>query len=119
MPQTPIPRLPSNIETTIFRLLQEALTNIHKHSNSKTAEVSLEYRTSELVVNVTDHGTGMSKANLDRFQNSGTAGGVGLAGMRERINELDGILRIKSSSEGTNVMVIVPLSEGQAHRSQN
>ena len=110
MTETPAPRFSNNIETTIFRVLQEALTNIHRHSNSKTAEVSLEYRPSEIVLKVADHGTGMPKAHLERFQNSGTAGGVGLAGMRERVMELGGTLRIKSSSEGTNVKVSVPIT---------
>ena len=104
-----IPRLPSNIETTVFRVLQEALTNIHRHSGAKAAEVSLQYRPSQIALNVTDQGKGMPKAHFDRFQTSGTAGGVGLAGMRERINEVSGELRITSNSKGTHVTVSIPL----------
>jgi len=104
-----IPRLPSNIETTVFRVLQEALTNIHRHSGAKTAEVSLQYRPSQIALNVTDQGKGMPKAHFDRFQSSGTAGGVGLAGMRERINEVSGDLRISSNAKGTHVKVAIPL----------
>jgi signal transduction histidine kinase len=105
-----IPRLPSNIETTVFRVLQEALTNIHRHSGAKTAEVSLMYDPSRIVLNVTDQGKGMPKAHFDRFLSSGTAGGVGLAGMRERINEVSGDLRISSNAKGTHVKVAIPLN---------
>jgi signal transduction histidine kinase len=105
-----IPRLPINIETTVFRVLQEALTNIHRHSGAKTAEVSLKFRPSQIALNVTDQGKGMPKAHFDRFQSSGTAGGVGLAGMRERINEVSGDLRISSNARGTHVKVAIPLN---------
>ena len=107
-----IPRLPGNIETTVFRVLQEALTNIHRHSGARTAEVSLQYCPSQIVLKVTDQGKGMPKAHFDRFQSSGTAGGVGLAGMRERINEVSGELRITSNSKGTHVTASIPLDLG-------
>ena len=106
-----MPRLPADIETAVFRVLQEALTNIHRHSHAERAEVSLSRRASEIVLDVVDYGKGMPKTKLDRFVKSGTAGGVGLAGMRERIREIGGDLRIVSNSEGTRVTVSVPLSE--------
>ena len=105
-----IPRLPSNIETTVFRVLQEALTNIHRHSGARTAEVSLHYRPSQIVLNISDQGKGIPKVHFDRFQSSGTAGGVGLAGMRERINEVGGELRLTTNSKGTQVTVAIPLN---------
>ena len=111
-----IPRLPSNIETTVFRVLQEALTNIHRHSGAGTAEVSLQYRPSQIALNVKDQGKGMPKAHFDRFQSSGTAGGVGLAGMRERINEVGGDLRLTTNSKGTHVTVAIPLNPDRARQ---
>ncbi len=104
-----VPRLPPDIETAIFRVLQEALTNIHRHSDAKTAEVRLTYCPTEVILDVVDHGKGMSKANLERFGSSGTAGGVGLAGMRERINEIAGLFEINSSPKGTHIKAAVPL----------
>jgi signal transduction histidine kinase len=105
-----IPRLPRHIETTIFRVLQEALTNIHRHSGAKKAKVSLSYCPSKIMLDVIDHGKGMPQAHFDRFQSSGTAGGVGLAGIRERISEISGELQVTSSSQGTQVRVAVPLN---------
>jgi signal transduction histidine kinase len=104
-----IPRLPADIETAVFRVLQEALTNIHRHSRAERAEVSLAHRSSEIVLDIVDYGKGMPKTTLNRFLKSGTAGGVGLAGMRERIREIGGDLRIESNFEGTHVTVSVPL----------
>jgi signal transduction histidine kinase len=103
-----IPRLSPNLETAIFRVLQEALTNIHRHARTERAEVSLGLHSSEIVLDVVDYGKGMPKAKLSRFVKSGTAGGVGLAGMRERIREIGGNLEIVSNSEGTHVTVSVP-----------
>lgn len=104
-----ISRLPADIETAVFRVLQEALTNIHRHSHAERAEVSLAHRSSAIVLDIVDYGKGMPEAKLDRFVKSGTAGGVGLAGMRERIREIGGDLRIESNFEGTRVTVSVPL----------
>ena len=109
-----IPRLPADIETAIFRALQEAVTNIHRHSRAERAEVSLGHRCSEIVLDIVDYGKGMPKAKLNRFVKSGTAGGVGLAGMRERIREIGGNLQIVSNSEGTHVTVSVP-QRGAGH----
>jgi signal transduction histidine kinase len=103
-----IPRLPADLETAIFRVLQEALTNIHRHARTERAEVSLGLHSSEIVLDVVDYGKGMPTAKLSRFVKSGTAGGVGLAGMRERIREIGGNLQIVSNSEGTQVTVSVP-----------
>ena len=104
-----IPRLPADVETAVFRVLQEALTNIHRHSRAQRAEVSLAHGSSEIALDIVDYGKGMPKATLNRFLQSGTAGGVGLAGMRERIIEIGGDLRIESNFQGTHVTVSVPL----------
>jgi signal transduction histidine kinase len=109
-----IPRLPADVETAVFRVLQETLTNIHRHSHAERAEVSLAHLSAKIVLDVVDYGKGMPKTKLDHFKKSGTAGGVGLAGMRERIREIGGDLRIGSNSKGTQVTVSVPL-RGEAH----
>jgi signal transduction histidine kinase len=105
-----IPRLDKGIETMVFRVLQESLTNIHRHSGTKSAEVALECSDDEMILAVKDHGRGMSQQLIDGFHASGgAAGGVGLAGMRERINETGGRFLIESGNHGTLVKVTIPL----------
>jgi signal transduction histidine kinase len=106
-------RLPREIEIALFRVLQESLTNIHKHSRSSSAEVSFEADREHATLRITDHGTGISKEVLTRFQTLGTSG-VGLAGMRERIRELGGKFEVQSSPTGTTVQVVVPVFSERA-----
>jgi two-component system NarL family sensor kinase len=80
-------RPPNDVGKTLFRVLQEALTNIHRHSGSRTAEVALAIDDDIVSLNVTDHGRGISHELLERFQITGTQTGVGLSGMCERVNE--------------------------------
>ena|SRR6266496_2538765 len=101
-------RLPREIEIALFRVLQESLTNIHRHSRSSSAEVSFQTDREQAILKVTDHGTGIAKEVMARFQSLGTSG-VGLAGMRERIRELGGKFEVQSSPSGTSVQVMVPL----------
>jgi signal transduction histidine kinase len=106
----PAKRLPREIEIALFRVLQEALTNIHRHSKSTSAQLTFESAPQRVVLSVRDHGVGIPKETLDRFHTSSTSG-VGLAGMRERIRELGGTFDVESSSEGTCVRVVVPVSQ--------
>ena len=106
-------RMPPELELGLFRVLQEALTNIHRHSKSKLAEVSFEITSEQAALLIADHGVGVPEEVLERFNISGTSG-VGLAGMRERIRELGGSFEVESSRQGTRVRVTVPLSQGQA-----
>jgi signal transduction histidine kinase len=101
-------RLPREIEIALFRVLQESLTNIHRHSRSTSAEVSFAADHEQATLRITDHGTGIAKDVLTRFQSLGTSG-VGLAGMRERIRELGGKFEVQSNSGGTSVQVVVPV----------
>jgi signal transduction histidine kinase len=103
-------RLPSEVEVTLFRVLQEALTNVHRHSESPTAEVHLGIDDTEVSLQVIDHGRGISPEVLERFQNTGTQTGVGLSGMRERVTECGGRLEIRSESQNTIVSVTIPLN---------
>jgi len=102
-------KLPARVETTLFRIAQEALINIERHSGSGTAEINFLRKNGELILEVTDHGCGISKEILKQL-NSGTAlPGIGIAGMRERVRQLDGLMKICSGSGGTTVTVKLPI----------
>jgi two-component system NarL family sensor kinase len=102
-------RLPADVETTLFRIAQEALTNIERHSGSATAEIHFFRKPRELILFVADHGCGISKEILKQL-NGGTAlPGIGIAGMRERVRQLGGLMKILSSSAGTRVRVNLPI----------
>jgi signal transduction histidine kinase len=104
-------RLPSSLELALFRVLQESLTNVHRHSTSRRADVSLRLSEDRVVLRVRDYGKGIPPDILDRFRRNGAHGGVGLAGMRERIHELGGRLEMESDSHGTQVMASLPRLE--------
>jgi signal transduction histidine kinase len=95
-------------ELVLFRALQESLTNVHRHSGAKQADVSLSTSGNSIVLRVRDYGRGIPTAVLQRMQDEGTAGGVGLAGMTERIREIGGRLEVHSTAEGTEIVVRVP-----------
>jgi len=104
-------RLSSPLELALFRVLQESLTNVHRHSKSRKAEVSLIASKQQVVLEVRDHGKGVPPDVLDRFRHKRAHGGVGLAGMRERINELGGRMDMHSDSHGTRVVATLPRVE--------
>jgi signal transduction histidine kinase len=104
-------RLHSSLELALFRVLQESLTNVHRHSTSKRADVSLRLSESTVVLRVRDYGKGIPADVLDRFRRNNAHGGVGLAGMRERIHELGGRLEMDSDSKGTQVVATLPRAE--------
>ena len=104
-------RLPRDMETAIFRLIQESLTNIHRHANSPVASLSvLRNAENQIVVEVRDEGKGMSTSVGNGHGPVKT--GVGIQGMRERVRQLGGKLEIESSSAGTTVRAILPLPVG-------
>ena len=103
-------RFPQAVELTLFRVLQESLTNILRHSGSKEAEVRLDMKGQETILTVRDCGKGIAADRLERFQKTGTDVGVGLGGMRERVKDLGGQLELQSSGSGTTVRVILPLA---------
>src|SRR5580700_9933864 len=100
-------RLPSEMELLIFRLVQESLTNIHRHSGSKTALIQLERAENSIHVKVEDHGSGMSPERLAEIQSQGT--GVGIRGMRERVRHFHGDLVVESGGLGTRICASLPL----------
>jgi two-component system NarL family sensor kinase len=96
-------KLPSEVEISIYRIVQECLTNIHRHSGSPTARIRVEQYAAEIEIEVRDDGRGMVPEKITN------ASGVGLLGMRERAKELGGTLEIKSNGKGTTVMARLPL----------
>ncbi len=104
-------RLPSSLELALFRVLQETLTNVHRHSKSRKADVSLKLSEDTVVLRIRDYGKGIPPDVLGRFRRNRAHGGVGLAGMRERIHELGGRLEVDSDGRGTQVLAMMPRSE--------
>ncbi len=102
-------RLPADIEVTIFRIVQETLTNVARHSGSKTAFIKLTRQPGEIVLEVRDEGTGIPPEKLEKVHGNLSALGVGIAGVWERVRQFGGALEINSNSRGTTVMVVVPL----------
>jgi two-component system, NarL family, sensor kinase len=102
-------RLPGSVEIVLFRVLQESLTNITKHAGSATVDVLLQLDQNVISLSVRDYGKGISAERLAKMNGSGSDVGVGIAGMRERLNELGGRLEIESDSTGTLFKASVPL----------
>ena len=104
-------RLPDAVELALFRVLQEALTNVHRHSGASEARVLIERRAGQVFLEIQDNGRGIPEELLAQFQATGTGMGVGLAGIRERAWELGGRLQLESHSGGTLVRVRIPVME--------
>lgn len=102
-------RFSEPVELVLFRVLQESLTNVHRHSGAKKADVSLKNLGHSVILRVKDYGRGIAPTALQSLREEGTAGGVGLAGITERIREIGGRLEINSSSAGTEIVAWVPL----------
>jgi two-component system NarL family sensor kinase len=102
-------RLPGSVEIVLFRILQEGLTNITKHAGSPTVDVILQLDQNVISLSVRDYGKGIPAERLAKMKGSGSDVGVGIAGMRERLNELGGRLEIDSDSAGTLLRASIPL----------
>jgi PAS domain S-box-containing protein len=100
-------RLPSEMELAIFRLIQEGLTNIHRHSGSKTARIGVSRDADCVKVVIADEGKGMAPERLAEIQSGGS--GVGIRGMRERFRQFQGVFSINSDPSGTDIVVTVPV----------
>ena len=103
---TAIERLDRDYELALFRIVQECLTNIHRHSGSKTAGIRLVRDDGALVLEVRDEGRGMPPERLSEIQSRGS--GVGIRGMRERTLQLSGTMSIESDGSGTRIHVLIP-----------
>jgi PAS domain S-box-containing protein len=105
-------RLSNETELVLFRVLQESLTNVHRHSESPTAQVRLRIYDQAAVLEVSDQGKGAPAALLQFRNDAIGALGVGLRGMNERVRQLGGKLELISSNAGTTVRATVPLQTG-------
>ncbi len=106
-------RLPQELETAVFRIVQECLTNIHRHSGSPVARVSIARLDDEIRIEVEDRGKGISPEQ-QRAMDFGGKLGVGITGMRERLRQLGGRLEIHSSRDGTLVVALLPLASSSS-----
>lgn len=100
--------LSKDVELVLFRVLQEALTNIHRHSGSRSAEVRIAASYGRVTMEIEDWGKGISPSLLADFRRK-TGTGVGLAGMRERVDDFHGSMDIASEGKGTLLKVAMPL----------
>jgi PAS domain S-box-containing protein len=100
-------RLPADLELTIFRIVQEGLTNIHRHSGSKTATIRLSRTADSVLLRIEDHGKGISPEKLAALRAQRT--GVGITGMRERVRHLKGAMDIQSNGTGATISVTFPV----------
>jgi PAS domain S-box-containing protein len=104
-------RLPRDMELVIFRVVQESLTNIHRHSGSKTARIALTRKQREIRLEIRDQGKGISAERLADLEAG--ASGVGTRGMRERVRQFDGKIHFDSSGSGTKVTVTFPIPKAE------
>jgi two-component system, NarL family, sensor kinase len=109
-----LPRLPIDEETTLFRVVQESLTNVHRYSGSSVAKIRISKESGEVRLEVVDHGLGI-KGGAARAKLDGSAPlGVGIPGMRERLHQLGGGLSIDFGTNGTRVVATLPIKKAVA-----
>jgi len=99
-------RLPRDLELVLFRFIQEALTNIHRHASATKASIIMSRSQAHVTAEVRDNGSGMSAERLRQVSSGGS--GLGIRGMRERIRQFQGSMEIQSDSNGTKVSVEIP-----------
>jgi signal transduction histidine kinase len=94
-------RLSHEMELVIFRIVQESLTNVHRHSGSKNAMIRIDRDSERVLLEIQDEGKGMPAEKLSEIQSQGS--GVGISGMRERVRQFEGELSIQSNASGTTI----------------
>jgi signal transduction histidine kinase len=109
-------RLPRDLETALFRIVQEGLTNVHRHSASRTVTIRIVRFSDEVSVAIADAGRGIPKQQIVDIE-AGRASGVGLRGMRERVRQLGGSFKIRSTDKGTVIVTRLPLEKRTGTRS--
>jgi len=103
-------RLPDAVELALFRALQEALSNVHRHSGASIVDVRILRDAEQVILEVKDNGRGIPRELLLSLNDGGSAAGVGLAGMRERVRELVGELRLESDATGSLLRITIPVA---------
>jgi two-component system NarL family sensor kinase len=111
-------RMPRSMETALFRVLQESLTNVHRHSKAAHVTVCFRHQFEKVILEIRDDGCGIEAERLVRLRETSAETGVGLAGMRERMHELNGTLEMESEGRGTTIRAVVPLRAGTPSLSQ-
>jgi PAS domain S-box-containing protein len=106
-------RLSREMELVMFRLVQECLTNIHRHSGSRSASIRLARENGEACLEVQDYGKGISPERLAEIQAKGS--GVGITGMRERVRQFGGRMQIESNGSGTRIRFLLPAGKATSH----
>jgi PAS domain S-box-containing protein len=109
--QPDLVRLPSEVEITLFRVLQEGLTNIHRHARASQASVRVWIEGAHIRMQITDSGVGIPEHRLRQWREMAAPLGVGMAGMVERTRELSGNFDVQSGSNGTTVTVVIPVGK--------
>ena len=104
-------RMTSHIELTLFRIVQESLTNIHRHSGSPQAKIRIERDSRKVTLEIGDQGSGMPGSLRTRNGKMPLGVGVGIPSMHERVTPIGGQLDIESSSGGTTVRVTIPTDD--------
>lgn len=104
-------RLNRDVELGIFRIVQESLANVHRHSHSGTAKILLCREHAHIRLEVSDEGTGIPPGVLSRTDHG--IAGVGIAGMRERVRLLGGRFEVESDNTGTTIRALLPLAEAK------
>jgi signal transduction histidine kinase len=102
-------RLPTNCETAIFRIVQAALTNIQLHSGSQTALIHLQRSVDTVILMIKDEGKGIPPEKLSQVVEPTGTHGLGLRGIRERVEDLGGRFEIASGGQGTQITVVIPV----------
>jgi signal transduction histidine kinase len=99
-------RLPKDLELVVFRVVQESLTNVHRHSGSSSAKIYLRHSDHAVEFEISDRGRGISPEKQREM--TAAKAGVGVRGMQERVRQLGGKLQIVSGLDGTKVIVNLP-----------
>jgi signal transduction histidine kinase len=105
-------RLTRDCELALFRILQETLTNVHRHSKASSAAIKMCVNATKLQLIVHDNGVGIEEHRLQQLrEGTSSSVGVGLAGIRERVRQLGGTLEVRSNRLGTTVSVEIPTAK--------
>ena len=104
-------RFPRDLEIAVFRIVQETLTNVHRHSGSSTAKITIWRSTNQLRIKVEDKGKGMTLPAIGKDGRENAILGVGISGIRERVRQLAGQMQIRSGDWGTALEAVFPLEE--------
>lgn len=112
IPERP-PRLSSEQETALFRVIQECLTNAHRHSQASNVWIRVKPQPRDFRLEVEDDGRGIAHFDLAHLRETTTSIGVGIPGMRERLRELGGRLDIRSGRQGTQIIATLPYESNQ------